>query len=107
MTSEEISKFQALSGVLAMNGGFKIQTDNPLYAINQNQLADGFEKMFKSNYYTMAPDVLKAKMITGLISASRTKAKELLKQDPLIKERIDNLGLKGIVTDAKNDQLIQ
>ena len=55
----------------------------------------------------MAPDPLKAKMITGTISASRSKAKELLKQDPTILERINSIGLKGIATDAKNDQLIQ
>ena len=107
MTSEERSKFEALSGVLAKNGGFKINTDNPLYAINSNQVADGFENMFKSKYYQMAPDPLKAKMITGTISASRSKAKELLKQDPTILERINSIGLKGIATDAKNDQLIQ
>ena len=106
MTSEEISMFEALSGSLAYNGGFKLPKDNPLYAINSNQVDDGFEKMFKSKYYQMAPDVLKAKMITGTISASRTKAKELLKQDPTISERINSIGLKGIVNDAQNDQLI-
>ena len=98
---------ETLSGTLAKNGGFKINRDNPLYAINSNQVADGFEKMFKSKYYQMAPDVLKAKMVTGTISAARTKAKELLKQDPTISERINSIGLKGIVTDAENDQLIQ
>jgi len=46
-------------------------------------------------------------MVTGTISAARTKAKELLKQDPTISERINSIGLKGIVTDAENDQLIQ
>jgi len=107
MTSEERSMFQSLSGTLAKNGGFKINRDNPLYAINSNQVADGFEKMFNSKYYQMAPDVLKAKMVTGTISAARTKAKELLKQDPTISERINSIGLKGIVTDAENDQLIQ
>ena len=60
MTSEEISMFEALSD-LAFNGGFKLPKDNPLYAINSNQVADGFEKMFKSKYYQMAPDVLKLK----------------------------------------------
>ena len=51
MTSEERSMFQSLSGTLAKNGGFKINRDNPLYAINSNQVADGFEKMFNSKYY--------------------------------------------------------
>ena len=107
MTSEEISMFQRLSGSLATNGGFNVDASNPLYAINQNRIADGFTKMFNSDYYKNAPDALKAKMITGTISASRAKAKELMKQDPTILERINSIGLNGIVKDAQNDQLVQ
>jgi len=107
MTSQERSMLQELSGNLALNGNFEVSIDNPLYAVTKKGVADGFTKMFESEYYKAMPDALKAKMITGTISASRSKAKELLKKDPTIKKRINNIGLKGMTDDLRNDQLIQ
>ena len=102
MTSEEQSMYQELSGKLAVKGGF--EANNILKTLSGNKLADGFEKMFKSDYYKNANPILQEKFIAATVSASRSKAKEILSKQPIIAERILNKGRDKLAIDVETKQ---
>ena len=102
MTSEEQSMYQELSGKLAVKGGF--EANNILKTLSGNKLADGFEKMFKSDYYKNANPILQEKFIAATVSASRSKAKEILSKQPIIADRILNKGRDKLAIDVETKQ---
>ena len=92
MTSEEESVFKEFAGKLALNGGFQAPPGSTLTKLTSNNVVDGFQKMFESDYYKNAPKALQEAYINATISASRTAAKSQLKQDPTIMERVTEEG---------------
>ena len=103
MTSEEQSAYKELAGKLAVSGGF--EPNNVLKTLTGNKLnADGFERMFKSDYYKNADPILQEKLIAATVSASRSKAKEILSKEPTIAERILNKGRDKLAIDFETKQ---
>jgi hypothetical protein len=103
MTSEEQSLYKELSGKLAVSGGF--EPNNVLKTLTGNKLnVDGFERMFKSDYYKNADPILQEKLIAATVSASRSKAKEILSKEPTIAERILNKGRDKLAIDFETKQ---
>ena len=102
MTSEEQSLYKELSGKLSVEGGFT--ANNALKTMSGNKVVDGFKVMFESDYYKNSPDIVKSKMVSAVISSARTQAKNILKNDPMIAERILNKGRDKLVTDIETKQ---
>ena len=80
------------------------EANNILKTLSGNKQADGFEKMFKSDYYKNANPILQEKFIAATVSASRSKAKEILSKQPIIAERILNKGRDKLAIDVETKQ---
>ena len=97
MTSEEESVFKEYAGTLTLKGGFEAPPGSNIKGITGNQVVDGLEKMFESDYYKNAPAALQEAYINATISAARSYAKaDMLFQSPSIKERVNEEGVNKL-----------